>query len=202
MAAVFRSFWRGLRFFEKFNGVFVPANIVAMLCALPLITAPAAYAGMCRVANAAQTTPTCHIDDYWSGFRASLGRGAIIALLTVGVFFLIIVNINTYWLQTGALFIALRLVWLTGAIFWISVLLYLFPLLERMEQPDLLAGLKNAALMTVTNPFYSLAFVGLVILVAALSTVLVVPWGLLTLAVIANAATAAVENRLRQAGVI
>jgi uncharacterized membrane protein YesL len=198
----FRSFWRGFKSFEHYGYVFVIANIMAMVCALPLITAPAAFAGMCRLAHAARFGPTCHTDDYWSGFRDYFVRGLIISALTAAVAFIVVTNLQAFSLQSNPVFIPLRLVWISGLLLWIGVVLYLFPLLERMERPNLWLGIRNAALMMIKNPFFSIVVIFGLVLLMVLSTLLVVPWAMMTMAVVANISTAAVDDRLAASGVV
>ncbi|CAG0969501.1 hypothetical protein ANRL4_01164 [Anaerolineae bacterium] len=191
-----RSLWRGISVFERFPGAFVIANIIAGVISLPIITAPIAWGGLSRLAHAAHQGPTCHLDDFWSGCRDYWLHGLLVGVLTAGLMFMLYANYSTYVLQSGALFVLLRAVWFTAAITWLSTLLYLFPLLERMEQPKLTIGLRNALTMTLKNPFFSLVVVIGVALLCVLSSLLIMPWALITFALIASIATAAVQNRL------
>jgi uncharacterized membrane protein YesL len=194
-----KSLWRGLQVFERYGHVFVMANLFAALLSLPIVTAPAAWGGLCRLARTAHNGPSAHISDFWSGFRESFGRGLIIGLISVGLGFMLLVNYTTYVLQSGPLFMVLRVVWLTAWVMWVCTVLYLFPLWERMERPSLRLGLQNALTMTLKNPFFSLTLIGGLGLIAALSTLLIVPWALITLSLFANSATAAVDDQLRAA---
>lgn len=191
-----RSLWRGISVFERYPGVFVIANIMAGLISLPIITAPIAWAGLSRLAHAAHQEPTCHLDDFWSGCRVYWLHGLLVGVFTAGLMFMLYANYSTYVLQSGVLFVLLRAVWFTAAVMWLSTLLYLFPLLERMEHPNLVVGLRNALIMTLKNPFFSLGVMIGVALLCALSSLLIMPWALITFALIASIATAAVENRL------
>jgi uncharacterized membrane protein YesL len=196
LRSVGRVWWRGLTVFERYGHVFVITNMVAALLCLPLITAPAAFAGLCRLARSAHSAPSAAIEDFWSGFRTYFVHGLLVGLGAVALAFVAYTNFRTFALQSGPAFIALRLMWLAVLAVSFSALLYLFPLLERMERPNLWLGLRNAYLMTLKNPFFSFVFIVVVGLIVALSTALVVPWALVTLSLLASAATATVDDRL------
>lgn len=194
-----KSLWRGVQVFERYGHIFVIANIFAALLSLPIITAPAAWGGLCRLARVAHSGPSANINDFWAGFRESFGRGLIVGVIGAAGGFVLYANYTTYVLQSGLLFMALRVVWLTALVMGACMALYLFPLWERMERPSLRLGLQNAFTMTVKNPFFSLTLIGGMALIGAFSTLLIVPWALITLSLFASSATAAVDDRLRAA---
>jgi uncharacterized membrane protein YesL len=194
-----RALWQGLAVFERYGHVFVVANLLAVLVSLPLITAPAALAGLARLAYSAHTGPAAHIDDFWAGFRANLGRGLLVALANVAVFGILWVNFSSYSQQSGAIFDALRFMWLIILVIWVCAQLYLWPILEAMERPALHMAYFNAGLMTLKNPFYSIVLLVGIAIIVLISTATVVPWALLTFSLIASIATAAVLDRLRAA---
>jgi len=196
MLAALRSAWKGLVVFERYGHVFVVVNIVAAFLALPVVTLPIVWAGLARLARAAHDGPTCHIDDFWSGFRTYFWDGLVISAITFGLGCVLYVNYTVYALQSGYLFTLLRAIWLTVFIVWMCTLFYLFPLMERMERPTLWVGLRNALLMTIKRGGTTLITLIIAGVVLLLSSTLVVPIALISLSLLASVATAAVDDRL------
>ena len=139
------------------------------------------------------------MNDYWEGFRWSFRRGVAIGLVNIAVIVMLIVNFQSYMLQSSVWFVALRLVWILMFTGWVIVQLYVWPLLDELIKPTLRAALRNAALMVVLNPFFSLTLFLTVLLLVVFSTLFAVPWILLSLSLIVNIANAAVINRLDRA---
>lgn len=196
MLAALRSAWKGIVVFERYGHVFVVVNIVAAFLSLPVITIPAVWAGLARLARAAHDGPTCHIDDFWSGFRTYFWDGLVISAITFGLACVLYVNYTVYALQSGYLFTLLRAIWLTVFIVWMCTLFYLFPLMERMERPTLWVGLRNALLMTIKRGGTTLITLIIAGVVLLLSFTLVVPIALISLSLLASIATSAVDDRL------
>lgn len=196
MFGALRVFWRGIVQFERYAWLYILANMLSIALSLPIITIPAAYAGLCRLSHTAQTSPTTTIGEFWAGFRAALRPGIVVGILNVGVVGVLVVNFLTYRNQTGVLFIGLRTIWVIVLIGWFGVQLYLWPMLDEMAPATLGGGFRNAALMVSLNPVFSLTLLAIVVLVAAISTALAVPWLLLTSSLLACISNAAVLDRL------
>lgn len=196
MIAAFKAFWRGLVVFERYGSTFVIANLCALLVSLPIITFPAAIAGLYHLAYVAHREPTCHLDDFWQGFRQNLSRGVIVGIVNILVVGILLVNFNTYRDQSGVPFAALRALWAFGLLIWIAANLYLWAILERMEQPKLHIAGYNAALMVAKSPAFTIIFMLLVMIVSVICSVLVVPFLLFAFSLLASISTAAVTDRL------
>jgi hypothetical protein len=69
-----------------------------------------------------------------------------------------------------------------------------------METPTLVGAFRNAAVMILLNPFFTLGVWLGVIVVVVLSTAFPAAWFLLTGAALAAIANSAVQDRLRAAG--
>jgi len=79
---------------------------------------------------------------------------------------------------------------------WAFVLLYAFPLVLEQEQSSLRLALRNALVMFATNQSFSITLFGLALLAALLSSLLVAPWGIITLVFLALLGNHAVLDRL------
>jgi len=196
MVAALRVVWKGIVQFERYGWLYILANMLAVALSLPIVTIPAAFAGLSRLTYTAQTSHTTDMGEFWAGFRAAFGRGIVVGISNLVVIGILIVNFWSYRQQFGLFVALLRAIWTMILLCWLMVQLYLWPMLDAMEAPTLRGGLRNAALMVSLNPVFSLILLAIVVLIFALSTILVVPWVLLTPSLVACIATAAVRDRL------
>ncbi|GAB4548991.1 MAG: hypothetical protein OHK0023_12760 [Anaerolineae bacterium] len=179
--------------------MFILANLMALLASLGVITVLAAFSGLCYVAYRAQRSPTAHLDDFWFGFRKYFWQGLLITGLNVLFFGVLIVNIQFFSEQQGGLFDLLRALWFGAAFIWITVQLYLFPMLEAMETPNLWRAFQNALVMIAANPLFTFTLWLILLIILAISVLAVVPIVLVTPSVIASILSAAVIDRLEAA---
>lgn len=197
-----KAFWQGIVQFNQRGWVYIWANVICVALALPIITAPAAWAGLMTMAYRAQQHPSMDLRDVWDGFKAQFGRGLVLAALN-----LVIVGINAWNLfayrgEVGTTAIALRVVWVGVLVVWFTVQLYLWPLFYAMEKPSLIGALRNALVMICLNPLFTLGlWIGIGVLLA-FSTIFPVAWFLLTIGMLAAIGNAAVLNRLRAVGLL
>jgi uncharacterized membrane protein YesL len=195
--------WRRTLGFIQYNGyVMVWACICAAGLSVPIVTLPAAWAGLVRLAYTAQTTPTANLHDFWAGFREHLGRGVILALLNIVIVGINLVNFLSYSGQTSVISYVLRGVWIVVLIVWFSIQLYLFPFWYEMAAPTLGGAMRNAAIMVLANPMFTLLLWVGIIPLAALSTYFIALWLLLTPGILAVLGTVAVLDRLRASGYV
>jgi uncharacterized membrane protein YesL len=177
----------------RHNGyAYIWANMAFMVLALPMITLPAAYSALMRVGHAAHTAP--HESDLallWETFKENFWRS-----LLWGLAHALFAVVNFSNLATYSGWYGLRVIWLAAGIVWIGVLLYTWPLYYEMEQPDLWGATRNAVIMVLQNPLFTVVLVMWVSILVVVSTILVANWALLTWCAIAALANAAVMNRL------
>jgi uncharacterized membrane protein YesL len=196
--AAMRVIWRGIVQFERYGWLYVVMNIVAIALSIPLITAPAAYAGLCHFSHTARTNLTASFSDYWEGFRANLGRGLLVGIANILIFGMLWRNSVYYSNQTGLILVGLRIIWLTIFVIVMSIEFYLWPILEEMERPNLREGIRNALVMTLTNPVFTLLLLTTTLLVVTISIMTILPLFLITYSFIACLSTAAVLDRFER----
>ena len=197
MPQSFRVLWRAVIEFERYGWLFVITNLLAAVLSIPIVTLPAAYAALSHLSHAAQTGTTATYSDFWEGFKLYLWRGIVLGIVNIAILGILYVNFSSYGSQTSLLFRALRVVWITILVLWLGIQLYVWPILEEMEQPTLRGALRNAAVMVLLNPFFTLILLAVIGVVGLISTIVVAPWLLLTASLIACIGNAAVLNRLQ-----
>lgn len=157
------------------------ANVVWLALSLPIVTWPAATAGLFwlvrqvvqeELDGAPRET---RLGDFWVGFRQHGIRSTVLTAIDTAAFVAIVVAILFYSQSPAE-----PLRWLLGPLVLIGVLwaggqLYLYPLLlERAEQPPLQV-LREALLTAVAFPPLTLALLVTSVILAAAAAVLLGP---------------------------
>ena len=197
---IVRVFVQSLTHLNVRGYLYVWANMLWFVLSLPIVTAPAAWAGLIHFSYAAQTQPQVSLEDFWAGFKANFWRGLLIGVLTLAIVYVNVVNMANFRVQNALVTGTLRALWLGVIGLWLTVQVYMWPLLEAMAQPAMGGALRNALVMIVQNPLYTLGLWVVVLLVVAISTAFFPVWFLLTGSTLAILSTAAVLDRLRAAG--
>jgi uncharacterized membrane protein YesL len=188
---------RGLRSVQNAGYAYIWANLACVVLSLPLVTAPAAFSALFRVSYLAQNQPgEADLAAFWDAFRANLVRTLPWGLLNVLFAIINFSNLVAYQAATTPQGMLLRSVWLLAGFIWLGMLLYTWPIYYAMDRPSIFGAARNAALMVLANPLFTLILVLAIGLLALVSTLLVAAWLLLTWGAIAALATAAVQDRL------
>ncbi len=201
MLAGFRAAWRGLRHFNHRGYIYVWGNILWVVLSLPVITAPAAWAALVKMSFLTQTTPSGSVGDMWEAFRAYLRQGVIMGVVNIILVGVTVYNLAAYWNDNDTVFVVLRGLWFLILAVWLMVQFYMWPLYFAMKQPSLGGALRNAVVMVLLNPGFTLTVWIVVVLLVIVSTGFFVPLLLLTGGALACIATAAVLDRLETAGI-
>ena len=200
MMSLLGVYHRTIRHINLNGYLYVWANILWVALSLPIITAPAAWAGLVHLSHTAQTRRRVNLSDFWDGFKANFWRGTLMGTITLLIIIVNVTNLLTYTTNTGVLSLVFRLAWISAVFFWLSTQLYFWQILEEMERPTLLGGLRNASLMVFQNPMFTVGvWLGIIILVF-LSTVFFPAWLLLTGSCFSILTTTAVLDRLKASG--
>ncbi|GAB4319180.1 MAG: hypothetical protein Kow00117_08980 [Phototrophicales bacterium] len=198
MIAGLRVIWRGLRAVWLSGYVYIWANLAFIALCMPVVTAPGAFSALMRVAHAAQKTPhEADLDLFWETFKANW-RPAFIWGIAHAIFaFVNFTNLFTYVDEPGIIASVLRGIWLAAGIAWIGVLFYTWAIYYEMQSPTLWGATRNALVMVLQNPFFTMAILASMIILAIISTVLMAMWLLLTWSIFAAVFNAAVQDRLK-----
>jgi uncharacterized membrane protein YesL len=201
MSDAFGVWRRALRHLNHYGYRYVWANLAWFVLSLPLITAPAAWMGLIRMSHDLHTGKTSGLNEFWETFKQQLGRSVVMFVLNVLVIGINVSNLLSYRGIDNTFYAVLRTVWLCVLVVWIVAQFYLYPILLEMEKPNLLQGFRNALVMMILNPLFTLGIMLGVIALLVLSSLFIVIWGLLTGSLLAIVATSAVLDRLIRAGI-
>jgi uncharacterized membrane protein YesL len=202
MGQAFRVFWEALKDFWDELFLLMLMNVVTVLLMIPVVTFPPALAGLWNAANLVAQGRAIHWSDYFEGFRRYFWKAWGLALLNILVAIVVLTNLRFYtpvnapfkinptlslWIQ--AVFVGIALLWL---------IIQMYPLALLLEQEDqrLRVALRNAAVLLITSPGFTVVLVLLLLIVAIASTVFPVLWFLVTLALYAVVCNKAVLHLL------
>lgn len=200
MLAALKLLRRTVSHLNHRGNIYVWANVLWFLLSLPIITAPAAWAGLVNLSRQLYLNKTATLEDFWVGFRMNLKRGALMAIINLVVIGINLFNLGTYVYSLDFVTVALRTVWWLTLVLWITVQFYMWPMFYELKKPTLREALRNALVMVLLNPLFTIVLMIVVALLAAISTFLFPAWVLLTGSALAALATGAVLNRLIAAG--
>lgn len=197
--AVLKVWWWSFRHLEHRGYVYVWANLCFILTLIPIVTAPAGFAGLVKVSHAAALDRHADLNTFWEGVRENLWRGMLLGAMTVVILIVNVSNLANYRIE-NAIDIVFRFVWFGAIALWLMMMIYVWPIYYEMRKPTLIGALRNAALMVLLNPGFTLVFATGMLLLMGLSVFLPPVAFLLTFAFAAILGTYAVFNRLIAAG--
>jgi uncharacterized membrane protein YesL len=175
----------------------VMVNVLWVALNVLLVTGPPATAGLFVLTHRLACGESVGLRDFFEGFRRYFWRSWLWAIVAGVGFFILGGDV----LLAGTLSSASHVIFIQGfflmlLFLWAFVLLYAFPLVLEQEQPSLRLALRNALVMFATNQSFSITLFGLALLVALLSSLLVAPWGIITIVFLALLGNHAVLDRL------
>ena len=149
-----KIYWRRL-------GLMVLANILWVLASLPIVTWPAATAGLYTLVRRVVSEELddaaidARIGDFWDGFRAHWKRGTLATLIDLAGLGLIVVALVFYGRSPAE-----PLRWLIGPITliliaWLAANLYVYPLLLHRRHASPLRVVREALLTALAYPLTS-----------------------------------------------
>ncbi|MFZ5916669.1 MAG: DUF624 domain-containing protein [Chloroflexota bacterium] len=206
MNHVFRVLARSVNDLFQAIGPLIFANLLWLALSLPLITAPAAGAGLYYFVALTIRGEEPSLASFWDGFRRYFVRSGALAALNLAVLIVLLVNFLFYLGQAneGVRLIAIPMFYLL--VLWLCVQTYLAPLMlqaewwpdARQDRPGPWALFKRAIRLTLAEPAFTL-FVALAVLAwMALSVALAGPILILSAAGVALIRTRATLTILGQ----
>ena len=155
-------------------GTLIVINILWLLCALPLVTLPLAFAGLFRVTGRIAAYEETGLRDFFVHARQDLGRSFLLCGLYAGALALLAANVFFYvrlmddWPWTGAV--------LSGVMMWLMVFVcmtavFTLPLAYRNRAP-VRQIIRSGVFLALDNAGYAfvLLLAGSLILVFSLAS--------------------------------
>jgi len=165
----FRIAWWSLRDTYEELFVLIGANLLALVLFIPIVTGPPALAGLHYLGFHIANEKRVEFGFFWEGFRSCFLDSWKLAALNVLVFGVLGIDIWFYMVKVQGVWQVAGLVGVWMLLVWALAQLYTFPLMVRQEERKLFLLLKNAVLLTLAYPVFSLTTAVLLVLILALS---------------------------------
>jgi uncharacterized membrane protein YesL len=184
-------------------GNLTSAGIFAALATISLIPLPPAVAGLWSAANRVADELAIHWSDYFEGFRRYFWKSLGLALLNILVMIILLVNVWFYAPNNNPLNLdpgisrIIQMFFLLLTALWLVYQMYPMALILEQEDQRLRIALRNAGVLLLNRPGFSILLALVLGIAVAISTYpLIVPWFLLTLSFIAVVCNKAVKHLL------
>lgn len=199
MVDALRLSWRSLKdFFDEF-GFLVLLNLLWVLCVLLVIVPiwslrsasllilvpvslvlalplPIVSGGLCFVANQVTRGVAVNWATWGAGVRRYWKKSLLVALINGAVLLLIGTNLRFYGVVLQGAWTNFALsVWLVVGLYWLLAQIYWFPMILELESERVLLALRNALMMVVITPGFSLSMGMILVVLSAVSILLTVP---------------------------
>ena len=153
----------------------VSLNIIWFLLTLPIVTAFPAAAGLYYATNQLAHQKGAGWKTFFDGFRIHFWLSWRWGLLNVIIILVAVSNIQFYGQLEAEWSVWLRGVIIGLSILWGIIQLYTFPFLLEQEKQRLSTALRNSMVLLATRPAPVLSVAFLSLMLAVLSTVIVLP---------------------------
>ncbi len=193
--------WRGTRHFFGQSWAYIWANVLWIALTVPIVTAPIAWAALCHFSHHSLRQPTTSFSPFWRGFRLHWRGGLALGVVGLALMLITLVNLLGFSREGGVEAAALRVIWLLVVIGWFGIQLYAFPLLPAMKEPALQGGYRNAGVMFLRHPWFTLGLWLFCAPIIIVSFVLPAAWLLVTGGLLAAIGSVAVQDRLVADGI-
>lgn len=157
-------------------------------------------AGLHLYANQLAHDERVEFSMFWQGLRRYWKKSALLCLISVFATFVIVGNIGFYLTRGSQVLTVIGLIFVYLLYFWISVQLYVQPLLIEQDDKSLKTIYRNAAVLAAGSPFVTFILLVVIALFVALGFVLPIIASLLLgslVVVIANRATVTILEQFR-----
>jgi uncharacterized membrane protein YesL len=171
------------------------ALVFSLIYAILLVIGPnPASAGMHLWANRLVKEERVEFSLFWEGLRTYLGKSLVLFLISTVGLFLLIANALFYLRSDLTPLRIFGIVWIYAVVLWMSMQVYMLPLLVEQDDKRIRLVLRNALFLTMANILPSL------ILLIVLSVLVILSIGLaLLIALLTGSVVALIEARALQA---
>jgi uncharacterized membrane protein YesL len=138
-------------------GLLILANLLWILLSLPIVTAPAATAGLFHLTAKIARREDPSLRDLIGGFRLFFKPASLIGLVDAAIAVILWINVDFYSHLGGhasipGMLFAGLIVWATA--FWVLIHAHLFPLLISGER-SVRSLFRKSAVLTLHNPAFT-----------------------------------------------
>lgn len=156
-------------------------NICFIICCIPVFTIGAALTGMSYVLlKIAEKEEGYIFKAYWKSFRQNFRQATVIWLISLVLAVIVALDFVILSNASGSFYSVMRMLVLAAVLIYVMILMYVFPLLARFENP-IKATIKNALILSIANFPKTLVMLATIVaaVVATLWNYYTIIWGLL-----------------------
>lgn len=137
---------------------------------------PVLSGALCFVTNQIAHGRAVGWETFLRGLRGYWAKSLIVALINLIVVVLIAANIFFYaYVMQGAWTNIAVSAWVIVALYWLITQIYWFPMILELESEKVLEALRNALLLVIASPAFSLTMAAILLALAVLCVGLTVP---------------------------
>lgn len=178
---------------------FIVLNVIWFVVSIPIITAFPALMGLVYTTNRLAHDKTINWRLFFEGFRTYFWLSFRWGLLNLIVVIVLFSNLLFYTQVTGDWVIWVRAIFITLMTFWLSLQMYVLPLLLEQEKPQLRRAFANSLVILIRRPVYTLWQALVIGIIAALSTFIIQPaWIVVSASLITYLANRSTINSIRK----
>ena len=152
----------------------LPPVVSMVLTALSFVLAPPATAAVFHVAWYLARERRIEFAYFWQGFREYLGSSWKVSGVMLVVLALLLADAYFFLQAQRSFFAILGFLMLWLLLFWLTIQVYLYPLLIALEEKRVGLMFRNAAQLVLAFPLFSFLTLLVALLSTALSVVLIV----------------------------
>lgn len=160
-------------------------NVLWLFSSLLIITAPPAIAALYAITRSLGYRRSVGWRDFLGAQKTYFFAGWRWALLNAAAGGIIFANLTFYSYMDDTLGLLLIGLWIGLACVWIVVQMYCFPVLLEQEEPRLRTAVRNAFVLCLRHPFFTLTYALVVGFIVFISLVVPYLWALITPALLA-----------------
>jgi uncharacterized membrane protein YesL len=160
-------------------------NVLWVLSSALVVTAPPATAALYVITHEIGYRRSVGWRDFLRALKTYFFVGWRWALLNVLAAAIIFANLMFYSLLDNSLGLLLIALWLGLTFVWIMVQMYAFPVLLEQAQPSVRTAMRNATVLCLRHPFFTLTYALVAGFFIFLSVVVPYLWALITPALLA-----------------
>ena len=152
-----------------------------------------------RVANRIANYKRVDNSFFWEALRQHIGRGWLMMLLTLGAPAAVVFN-NWFYANSQGYLRVIGVAWLWMLLLVLMISQYFIPLFWQQDEPSIKLALRNATILALRNPLYTLLILLFQLVLLALSVGLTLPLVLLWPALAALTGNFALAGLLQEMG--
>ena len=156
-------------------GPIIVFNVIWFLVSLPVITIFPSLMSLFYTTNRLAHGKSADWHLFFEGFRTYFWLSWRWGLLNLFVLTILFSNLWFYARQNGDWVIWVRAIFIALTISWLSLQMYVLPLLLEQEKPQILRALSNSLIIFIRRPVFTLWQALVIGVIAAISTFIIGP---------------------------